>query len=210
MFAYCLNNPVNLSDTNGAISFFSICLCDNGNNNQIVDYVIAYYNQNSQSNLDGLAYGQQYSSEAIYVDDSSYSDFVNAMNSVPNRHVNNIYIYIHSDYDSNKEAYRFVFYYAKYSYAENILSDISSLSIQGDIYLFSCHGANLAPSLAQATGENVVASYEGVSFSRGYARIGTTDRIKSWLFGDDTRGWWLFSPSGDAKQLTQERFLYGG
>ena len=210
MFAYCLNNPIISSDNNGAISFFSVCLFDDVINFQIVDYVIVYYNQNSQLNLDGQAYGQQYSSEAIYVDVSSYSDFVNAMKSIPSRHVNNIYLYLHSDYDNEKEDYRFVFYYAKYSYAENILSDISPISIQGDIYLFSCHGANLAPSLAQATGKNVVASYEGVSFSSGYARIGNKDYFLSWLYGDDTRGWWSFSPSGEAKQLTQGQFFYGG
>ena len=176
---------------------------------QTYDYILLYFNENSDSNLDGFALSQKYSSSPQYRCVSSYEDFVTAMNEIPHRHTNNIYIYLHSDYDDKRNEFHLVFYYAMNYYAEDILSDISPLSIRGDIYLFSCHGANLAPFLAQATGETVIASYEGVSYKFGYACGGYKQRIREgWLFNVD-RGWWAFYPSGECEHLSQDCYLRG-
>ena len=156
------------------------------------------------------AYDQAYSSSNnLQLRVSSYSELVSALSSLPN-HVDNVYLYLHSDYDKELQQYCFVFYNGKYFGADDIIADIPALKIEGNVYLFSCHGANLAPSLSQATNRTVIASYEGVSFELGYACGGVKDRIVRLKLFWPRRGWWAFTPDGECEHYTKARYCTGG
>ena len=70
----------------------------------------------------------------------------------------------------------------------------------GVIYLFACHGATIAPALANATGHRVVATPQGVSFTEGgFAREGNWSLLGA-LINGNSRGWFLFSPDGTSSE----------
>ena len=170
MFTYCNDNPGNGRDPSGLKMWYIDTNCD-GKPSEIPYYkdyelIIYYYNLSSEENLNYPAFNQGYSPKAKYVPVGSFTELVNALKSVPIG-IHNIYLYLHSDPG------QLAFYYNLNFDASKIEQGIPSVSISGDIFLFSCHGASIADAFSKATGRTVVATRQAVSFSSdGKARIG--------------------------------------
>ena len=165
---------------------------------KFLDIIIFYSHPDSTLNMDDIVNNQSYSSNYIAWSVSSYEELIEALNKIPSR-ANNVFLYLHSEKnreskESNK--YCFTFYYAKYYFEDDISSTFPEINIHGNIYLFSCHGANLAQNIAKKTGQNVVATRQGVSFTRdGRARCGLFSIVES-VNNCEIVGWFTYTPSG--------------
>jgi RHS repeat-associated protein len=188
MFAYCLNNPVRFNDPYGRIANFNIAVSDGRTSR--TDVIIYYLNINSSKNMDTIAQNNNYSTKAKMIAVSSYDELRSAFDDCTTN-VKNIYLYLHGD------SHDISFYYNMNYSSVDITSDIPQIDISGQIYLFSCHGAqSVGPALAEATGENVVACNQGISFTKdGLARCGIKSYVEDFFLGRNL-GWDVFTPDG--------------
>ena len=183
-------------DSSGCIAQLSIIEDGSGDQWSLVDYVVYYYHPSSSVNMDLLAAGNPYSTNPRYQAAGSIDELSAALQNTPRR-TSNVFLYLHG------EPNRLVFYKGLYLYNNEIQGKIPSLSISGDIYLFVCEGATIAPEIASATGENVIATYQGVSFNAaGFARIGLAEDTVFSHYNYYHRGWWEFSPNGNQKRVS--------
>ena len=203
MFAYCLNNPVNGADPSGKWMWYidgdGNCLpteysCDS-------DYVIYYYNSLSGKNMDELAAKHRYSSRFTRKAVGTVDEFTGALNHLPDG-IDNLYIYVHGGVDRQLDGILCFYGEEEVIDSTGILERINKLSIKGDVYLFACNGAFIAHSLALATGEDVYASFLGVSFTDGYARNSRLQYGLAIITAPSLVGWFRFPASGGSIQET--------
>ena len=190
MFAYCTDNPVNGADPNGQWMWY-IDTDGNLKASELpyykgYDLIIYYFNLSSSENLNTPAFNQSYSSKARYVPAGSFTELTNALENTPIG-IRNIFLYLHS------EPGHLVFYYDLNYDSDIIEREVPMISISGDVYLFSCHGASIAGAFSKATGQTVVATPQAVSFTpNGKARMGYSSYIQDRFSLKDT-GWYSFS-----------------
>jgi hypothetical protein len=126
----------------------------------------------------------------LFIPTSTFEEFVHALNSAPG-YVDDIFVYLHGD-DMNLS-----FYYAQYFSADKIGDAINEISINGDIYLFSCKGGRgkLASAIAKSTNCKVIASMYKVSFDSRAARCGWINYLQD-VMEHGLYSWYSFEPNG--------------
>lgn len=90
---------------------------------------------------------------------------------------------------------------------DDISRQINKITISGNIYLFACHGAFVADSLSQASGENVVSSVHGVPFQNGRARNSWKGVVFMAFLQCDVNGWFISHPNGKTEQYSIHFYL---
>ena len=166
MFAYCGNNPVNMTDQFGC----SCVATPVEYSAPFVDIVIYYHHPDSTKNMDDAALSQTYSEHAFFVPVDSFGKFVSLLKNLP-ENTRDVYCYLHGDPND------LAFYHVTYD-GEAISDGVPEISIDGYLYLFVCHGLTVADEFAKATTCKVIATNQGVSFSGGRARISPWDLAK--------------------------------
>ncbi|MDD3400154.1 MAG: RHS repeat-associated core domain-containing protein [Eubacteriales bacterium] len=168
-YAYCLNNPVNMSDLSGTSSFDNdwISTCSDGGSPSYKGRrekkrraIFIYYDyEETTAPLEHFAFAISARMDYqifVYKGVSSFEDLTREWNAIDGD-VDDVYLFIHSSTEGfalDKEGV----YYSDFSGFEE-------KNFRGKVYFYSCHASGFAEKFAKATKTRVVATSRGVSYS---------------------------------------------
>ncbi len=198
MYAYCNNNPTNLSDYTGSMPVRNTMamMTDGGGKSITKTALVLYYNTGksfTKQATEQFAFGEYYDQ----VDAIGFST-MNDLQSEWNRmnEVDDVYLYIHGrdgTIYAHSEGKRL---------DSNSMNELSTNKISGTLYLFACHGYDVAEAMARSNNCNVVSCDNGVSFSvfDGCAYPFAGGRRRNIVLGSKF-DWYVTEPSGASTNL---------